>query len=96
MQPRKNAWQADDEQRHAEELPVQRQRHAARGRCRRSSAGTISSSPRASSTIPGLKHEEVGAVDEHRPQVDPRRLPRREPARALVVAEPALAVLEEA
>ena len=45
---------------------------------------------------PGLEEEEVGAVDEHRAQVDPRRLPGREPARALVVAQPALAVLEEA
>ena len=43
----------------------------------------------------GLQDEEVRAVDEHCAQVDPSCVPRREPAAALVVAEPPFAVLEE-
>ena len=59
-------------------------------------SGSVSAAPSAARSEPGAIEEEVGAVDEHRAQVDPGGRPRGKPARALVVAEAPVAILQEA
>ena len=77
--------EADGEHRDTEELRVQREVDEPSSRSPKVS-GSVSRRPRTISSDARLDQEEVGAVDEHRPQVDPRGLERREPALPLVVA----------
>ena len=95
MQPRKNACRPIDEHPQAEQLPVQRQRDRPQLQVAEAERKD-DQQPEDGERDPRSKHEELRAVDEHRPQVDPGGLEGREPALALVVALAALGVLEEA
>ena len=75
MHAEEQRLQPDHEQRRARAASSRRERDRP-DRVAEASAETSRSSPRSSITMPGLDEEEVGAVDEHRAQVDPRGLER--------------------